>query len=78
MKATLEFNLDDPDDSMAHMRCVKSLDIGIVLFYITHNLRQETEDRRKPKTVNQAIEYIFNRIVEVCDDYNININELPR
>jgi len=29
MKATLEFDLNDPDDRMAHFRCVKSLDMAI-------------------------------------------------
>ena len=36
MKATLEFNLDDPDDSINHMRCIKSLDMACVLFEINN------------------------------------------
>ncbi len=31
MKATLEFNLNDPDDRREHLRCVKSTDMAIVL-----------------------------------------------
>ena len=30
-KAILEFDLNDPDDQMAHLRAVKSLDMALVL-----------------------------------------------
>lgn len=32
MKALLEFNLSDPDESMEHYRCVKSIDLALVLW----------------------------------------------
>ena len=41
MKATLSYNLNDPDDRMAHMRAVKSLDMASALFEITTNLRKK-------------------------------------
>lgn len=28
MKGILEFDLNDPDDIMSHLRCVKSSDLG--------------------------------------------------
>lgn len=34
MTATLSFNLDDFDDRMAHLRCVKALDMALLLFEI--------------------------------------------
>jgi hypothetical protein len=34
MKAKLEFDLNDRDDQMAHLRCVKSLDMAIALWKI--------------------------------------------
>lgn len=37
MTATLTFNLDDPDDRKAHLRCVKSTDMAIALFEIMNN-----------------------------------------
>lgn len=37
MTATLEFNLDNPDDRMAHLRCVTSLEMALVIFECLHN-----------------------------------------
>ena len=37
MTATLEFNLDDPEDKMAHLRCVTSLEMALVIFECLHN-----------------------------------------
>ena len=33
-KAILEFDLNDPDDTQAHLRCVKSLDLVLFIFKI--------------------------------------------
>jgi hypothetical protein len=75
MKATLEFNLDDPDDRMAHMRCVKSLDMAIVLSDISYNLRRRTENSNL-QTADEAIGEIFDAINGLYEDYNINISDL--
>jgi len=66
MKAILEFNLDDPDDRMAHMRCVKSTDMAIVLFDIVYNMDRHVED----------IEGVKKYISELLDYQGINIDEL--
>lgn len=40
MKATLEFNLDDPQDEEAHARCVRSLDITLALNAILNSKKK--------------------------------------
>lgn len=45
MKATLEYNPNNPDDRMAHMRAVKSYDMACALFEITNNLKRILEHR---------------------------------
>lgn len=48
MTATLTFNLDDPDDRKAHLRCVKSLEMAIALFEIMKNSNvQDIEQYQK-------------------------------
>jgi hypothetical protein len=37
MTAILEFDLDNPDDKMAHLRCVTSLEMALVIFECLHN-----------------------------------------
>lgn len=44
MKTVIEFDLNDPDDRVDCLRCVKSSDMYIVLFEILHNLHRKYED----------------------------------
>ena len=64
MKATLTFNLDDPDDRMAHLRCVKSLEMAIALFEIKNNSGRYATD----------IQQYSNEIHDALG--NLNIDEL--
>jgi hypothetical protein len=80
MKATLSYNLNDPDDRMAHMRAVKSLDMASALFEITQNLRKKVirrfEDDDKEYDEFDGIQEVFDRIYEILEDNNIDIDEL--
>lgn len=78
MKATLKFNLEFPDEQKAHLRCVKSTDMAIVLFdllcnarkTIAHNYQDASED------FMEGVEVVMDHIHKVCEDNNINIDEL--
>jgi len=64
MKATLTFNLDDPDDVMAHKRCIESTKMAIALFDIIYNAdRYVTTIEQYKQKINEATE-------------GINLNEL--
>lgn len=80
MKAKLEFDLDDIDDRMEHLRCVKSTDMAIVLFEITHNLKRKLEYRfeAQPQERDEfdGLEEAFSEIHKLLEDNNINIDEL--
>ena len=67
MKASLIFDLDDSEDRMAHLRCVKSTDMANVLFEVVYNLRKRCENDDKN---------VFDAIYELMEDYGINIDEL--
>lgn len=43
MKAILEFDLNEHEDSMAHLRCIKSLDMMLVLWEMDQHLRAITK-----------------------------------
>lgn len=68
MKATLEFNLIDADERMAHLRCVKAMDMAIVLWELKMNILN-------PKYELDADE-IRDRFDELLNSQNINIEEL--
>lgn len=44
MKATLTFNLSEPDDVMNHNRCVQSLDMALALWEIRQELFKDEPD----------------------------------
>ena len=80
MKATLEFNLGDPDDKMAHLRCVKSLDMALVLWELQHgNFRREVyremEDGNMSEEAMAATEVVMTKIIELLLNHNINTEE---
>lgn len=56
MTATLTFNLDDPDNRKAHLRCVKSLDMDITLFEIMNNSGRKVQDIEQ---YEQNIRYVL-------------------
>ena len=80
MKATLSYNLNDPDDRMSHMRAVKSLDMASALFDITRNLKKQVERRFEDETIEydsfDVIQEVFDRIYEILGDNSIDIDEL--
>jgi hypothetical protein len=75
MKAILEFNLDELDDRMAHLRCVKSTGMAIVLFDVIYNLRKKAENAplEDGKTELDYFYELFNAELEA---QGINIDEL--
>jgi|688.fasta_scaffold1552919_1 hypothetical protein len=80
MKAILEFDLDNRDDRMAHLRCVKSEDMAWVLFEIMSNLRKkvefEVESFEADSTPSDGVYAAFRRIHELCDSKGIVIDDL--
>ena len=81
MKATLSYNLNDPDDRMAHLRAVKSMDMASALFEISTNLRKKVERRFEDidntnNDVFDGIDSVINEIYNILEDNNIDIDEL--
>jgi len=83
MESTLKFNLDEFNDRMAHLRCVKSMDMALTLFDISNLfkvLENEIEVReyaeQPPMTNEEVIEWFRVTIFEVMNNYNINLDEL--
>ena len=77
-KATLEYDLNDPDDRMAHLRAIKSLDMSIVLFQLIYNTRKGLRNSLEEKdiTAYEAIDMVFDKIHELIEEHDINIDEL--
>ena len=81
MKATLSYNLNDPDDRMAHLRAVISMDMASALFEISTNLRKKVERRFEDidntnNDVFDGIDSVIEEIYNILEDNNIDIDEL--
>jgi len=77
-EAILKFDLNDPDDIIAHKRAVKSLDMAMALWEITHNTKKGLEWSLEGKDLDKydVLELVFEKVYEILNDNNINTDEL--
>ena len=77
-EAILKYDLNDSDDSMAHMRAVKSLDMALALWDITHNTKKRIEWSLESKELNkyEVLDLVYERIYEILDEHNIKLDDL--
>ena len=72
-KGILEFDLNDQDEVIAHKRAVKSFDMAMALWEITHNTKKSLEGKDIDKY--ETLELVFGKIYEILDEHNINTEE---
>jgi hypothetical protein len=70
-KATLEFDLADHDDRLAHIRAAKATEAYIVLFEVSERLR-EVCDRDEPYTATQAL----GLLLDTMDNYGVSLDDI--
>ena len=79
-RATIKFNLDDPDDRMAHLAAVKAGDMAIVLWDINYNLKKrchhKVEGSKKKLNNYDVIEMVFEEIYGLLDENHVVPDEL--
>lgn len=77
-KATLKYDLSDPEEFMAHFRAIKSLDMALALWEIMHNTKKNLHGSIGDKDLNphDVIDEVYKRIIEILEDHNINTEEL--
>jgi hypothetical protein len=76
-KGILEFDLSNQDEVIAHKRAVKSLDMAMALWEITHNTKKSLEWSLEGKDIDkyETLELVFDKIYEILNDNNINTEE---
>ena len=72
MKAILEFDLENPEDRMSHLRCVKSLDMACFIWELKHNFWRKWKHDETDFTLDNYKEALY----ELMEEYNINTYEL--
>jgi hypothetical protein len=76
-KATLEFDLNEPDDIQAHLRAVKSLDLTLSLWEFGHNTKKGFEfSIDKYETKEDLLDAVYERFWEIMRENDINLDKL--
>ena len=77
-KGILEFDLNEQDEVMAHKRCVKSLDLALVLLDMDEYLRAETKyaPDSMSSEVYGALQDARNKLHEIMSKHSIDLDEL--
>ena len=77
-KAKIEYDLNDSDDVYAHKRAIKSLDLTLALWEITHNTKKSLEWSMEGKEMDKydALELVYEKIFEIMAEHNIDLDDL--
>jgi hypothetical protein len=77
-KATLEFDLNEPDDIKSHLRAIKSTDLVLSLWDMDGYLRGQTKhapDSMSPEVYN-TLQNVRDKLYEIMSKYSIDLDEL--
>jgi hypothetical protein len=78
MKAILEFNL--PEDNTEYLATVKALDMTNFIFELVYNTKKglinQLNDSITSEFQQDGIEIVFDKIYELLQHHNIEIDEL--
>lgn len=78
MKGILEFNLDDQEDEVAYMRCVKARNLAIALWDIDQYLRASIKHApdSMPVEVFNNFQDVRRELGHIMDHHSIDLDEL--
>ena len=73
MVSIIQFNLDDPDDRMAHLRATKSLELCLALWEVSQ-LKKKYEYREDMDW--DTVEKFFEDFFEILENQDIKLGKL--
>lgn len=76
MKAILEFNLDNYQDKIDHLRCIKATNMFCALYDIRNIKRQIEKNVDLTDDQDELLDDIFKRIFYILEENDINLGEL--
>jgi len=76
--ATLNFDLNDPDDNMAFMRCAKSTDMALALWEFANNTKKSFQRDLKEDDDKsyELLDKVYERFWEILNDRGIKLDDL--
>ena len=76
MKATLEFNLDEQDDQMAHLRALKAINMALALWDMQQYFRGKLKHGELDDIAYNALSNAKDTLYEIMNDHSIDLDEL--
>ena len=76
MKTKLIFDTENPDDNQKLKRCLKADDLTFLLFELARNSRKHMINNTDNEDCISGMEIVFDRINELMEEHNINLDEL--
>lgn len=79
MKAMIEFDLNEPEDRMAHLRSVKATALALVIWEFSYNSRKILERVMTHQRINdpdEVLDLVFDEFNRLIQKENIQIEEL--
>ncbi len=78
MEAILKFDLNQFEDRMDYERVNKSLDIVNALWHFLYNSKKQLLVDVEDEDVDKfdAVELVYDRIFELLEEHDVNINKL--
>jgi hypothetical protein len=74
MKAILEFNL--PEDNQEYLTTIKAVDMANFIFELVYNTKEKLFESTGDLEVEEGIDITFQKIYELLEKHNIDIDEL--
>lgn len=74
MRATLTFNLDNPDDQLDYRRCMKSMDMALFIFDFRNKISALVDTSEDGKYINEK--HLWSAWNKCLHDWEINIDSL--
>lgn len=77
-KAILEFDLNEIDEQMSHLRAIKSLDMALVLWELVYNTKKQICNEIEFENLHayDAIDRLFEKIHSELNDRGLNMDQL--
>lgn len=76
-KATLEFDLNEPDDIIAHKRAVIATDLALALWQFGYNTKKGHEWKMDGyKSKEDLLDAIYDEFWEILKEHDINLDNL--
>lgn len=74
MRANLLFDLEDADDRMEHLRCIKSLDMALAMWDFAAKLRNIVDTSEDGKYIDEDL--VWKAWDDALTEYDINLDKL--